>query len=355
MSKETEVLDGRGALEAFFSEETPAPPQEVVETGDIQTFFEEVTPTLQPPTEEVIIPPAQESSYSTFYTNLISDLIADGDWQDVAIELEEGAEPVNISEIKDITPELFRDLKEAQNQLKKEELESKYIDINGLSETDRKLIELKKKGEDITPLLQIQAQHVHPLKGLDLDDEKVHEWLVTEKYRAKGFPEPDIQLVIKRLKDEVSLDLEAKKIIEEVDSNFDAMVQDNLNKRNAEIAKNQEEQKLFRKNISEEYKKYSFKDSLTKSLVENASKADENGLTNTDRLYFQAKEKPELFAKLNLLLTDETAFNEFFGTKIKNQITSSTVNKIIKIHPKNTGAPAGSRKQENELEAFFNQ
>lgn len=208
MSQETTVLEG-GDLEAFFrGEEKPAeviaePEQKIDDFFSIEEkpIDNSIIPAASSKPKEEVIVPQPKSTFS--YKDLVAEFIADGDWENVAIELEEGGDPINISDLEDISPELFKDLKAAQNQLKKEELESKYVSTDGLTETDKKILEIKKKGGDITPLLQMQAQHVHPLSGLDLDDERVHESLVRQRLAHKGLHPKIVEAEISRLKEDL--------------------------------------------------------------------------------------------------------------------------------------------------------
>lgn len=351
----TKVLEGN-SLEAFFKGEEPTETPQQTAPQNIEEMFKEEE--LQEPAQ--VTEPQQETVISqqpqtNFYSDLVKELLEDGDWEDVAIQMEEGQDPINISDMTDITPEMFKELKAAQKELQKEDITNKYISVEGLSETDRKIVELMKKGGNVTPLLQIQAQHVHPLKDLDLDDERVQEYLVASKLRAKGLNEEIVQAEVRRLKTNLILDLEAKKNADEINIKFDEMVAADLNKRNAEIAKAEEDQKLFRKTMNETIKTYGLKDTLTKTLLDNSSKPDENGLTAADKLFFQAKENPELFAKVNFLLTDEKAFDEFYGTKVKNEVNIKTAQKIIRIHPKNNNTASTAPKAKSELEELFKQ
>ena len=76
-----------------------------------------------------------------------------------------------------------------------------------------------------------------------------------------------------------------------------------------------------------------------------ATKADENGLTKTDLLYFQAKENPELYTKINYLLNNSAEFEEFMGIKTKNKEQVKTFIKIATTEKKTTT----SAPQEEEL------
>ena len=352
-----EVLSGN-SLEAFFNDSYVEPTPQEEATPDIGNFFneeeapQEVTPSQTTPTE-VKTEPTTTTSTSSFYDNLVLEMINDGDWIDGEIELEDGS-AVMLSEMKNVTPELFKQIKESQKALKEEEFKSKYISVEGLDDTTKKMIELKKAGGDITPLLQAEAQYVHPLKGLDLDDDNVQMSLVAHKYRNMGLDEDIIQMKIEKLVKDSQLDLEAKKIITEVNNNFEAHVEAEKNKQ-LELRKQiEEEQKSFKKSVTESFRNFGLeKESLVKNLIDKTAKFDEYGLTEADKLYFESKKNPELHAKIAFLLSDEEAFSKFYSHKTKLETTKKDVRKILSINTK--ASTTSSATKQTPIDEFFNQ
>ena len=350
------VLEGN-SLEAFFSGTYKPVEETVEETPKIEDFFKDETPTdVTPAIKEDITPPVtnpQSSTTPSFYDSLVKEMIEDGDWIDGEIELEDGT-AVLLSEINNVTPDLFKQIKESQKAIKEEEFKSKYISVEGLDDTTKKMIELKKAGGDITSLLQAEAQYVHPLKGLDLDNDDVQAYLVAQKYMSMGLDQDIIQMKIEKLKKDSQLDLEAKKIIDEVNSNFDAHVESEKNKQLELRRQIDEEQKAFRKTISESFKNFGLeKETLIKNLIEKTAKFDENGLTEADKLYFESKKNPELHAKIAFLLSDEESFSKFYTQKAKLETKKDDVRKILQISPKSASSASG--KKQAPVEEFFNQ
>lgn len=348
----TEVIEGKDALQAFFAGEEPQleTPTEVVQE-DIATFLS--APTEEEPKEKPQ-PKAEEApKTSNFYNDLVKDFIEEGDWVDGDIEIEKDGEIVNvpISEL-DFTPELFKQVKELQKSKRQEDIDSKYISLEGIDDTTKKMIELKKAGGDISELIKAEAQFVHPLKGLDLNDERIQEGLVRQKLISLGLDDDIIDYKINKLKEGLVLDKEADKIIEEVNTNFDNFVEQRKQEQEEQLKVVQEEQKKFKKEVTDIYRKFELKDTLVKSLVENIAKTDEYGLSTVDRLFFDAKKQnPELFAKVSFLLSDEEKFNEFLGIKIKNDVKKETVRTIFKLNPKTATSAAVEKK--NALDEFF--
>lgn len=352
-----EVLSGN-SLEAFFNDSYVEPTPQEEATPDIGNFFneeetpQEITPSQTTPTE-VKTEPTTTTSTSSFYDNLVLEMINDGDWIDGEIELEDGS-AVMLSEMKNVTPELFKQIKESQKALKEEDFKSKYISVEGLDDTTKKMIELKKAGGDITPLLQAEAQYVHPLKGLDLDDDNVQMSLVAHKYRNMGLDEDIIQMKIEKLVKDSQLDLEAKKIITEVNNNFEAHVEAEKNKQ-LELRKQiEEEQKSFKKSVTESFRNFGLeKESLVKNLIDKTAKFDEYGLTEADKLYFESKKNPELHAKVAALLVDEETFNKVYTHKAKIETKKAETIKLLRVNPK--ASTTSSATKQTPIDEFFNQ
>jgi len=351
---QTAVLSG-DALQDFFNNPESALEQEAPKVElPIAEFFGEEPPAIQEPEKVVIPTPAPVQQVKTNqYIDQAKFLIEKGYWKDLDVEIEENGEKktVPISELE-ITPELFEQLDEAQKKEQKEEFASKYIDAEGVDETTKKLIELKKKGGDISELIQMDAEFVNPIKNLDLDSQEVQEYLVRQKYQSLGWKPNHIELEIAELKENLTLDSEALKIAEEVNSNFDKVVESKLQERTEAVEKQIAEQKVFQKSISSAYKDLNLKESLVKSLVENTAKFDEYGLANVDKVFFELKKDPEKFARIAFHILDEEGFNEFQGVKVKNKVTSEQVRKVITLTPR-TATSKEVRGGEDKLKEFF--
>jgi hypothetical protein len=365
MSTETQVLEGDALQDYFTKEEVSTGTTEEVPTS-LEEYFEnpedKPVSTTAPVVESKetkptpVAAPVVETK-TNIYSELIKEYIEDGDWEDGAIEIEDDKGEtitVNLLDLKDVTPEQFKQIKAGQKALKDEDFKKKYISSEGLDENTLKLIELKKAGGDTRELFQIQAELVNPLDRLDLNDERVHEYLVRQKLSANpDLDQYDIDSKISRLKANFTLDSEAKKIIEEVNTNFGVAIEEKQREFFESREKAQEEQKAFKKQMTQTYKDLKLNENIVKNLVENTAKYDEYGLTNVDKAFFEAKKNPELFAKIAYLILDEKGFNELQGVKIKNDVTKETIKTIFKISPKtsktNITAPDGT------LENYFEQ
>jgi hypothetical protein len=338
---ETKVLEG-DALMDFFNKENSGVEKEE-KSDSLEAHFEkqdtkeedtpETKPEVNSPKKETV-EKTVEAPKPSIYAELIKEYIEEGDWIDGAIEIEgEDGETiqVNLLDLKDVTPEQFRQIKAGQKALKEEEIKNKYISKEGIDENTLKILEIKRAGGDTRELFQMQAEVVNPLDNLDLDDERTHEYLVRQKLSVNpDLDQEDINIKVARMKANFTLDTEAKKIIAEVNSNFSAVIEQKKREHEEALQRAQEEQKEFRKKMTQTYKELKLSDNVVKNLVENTSKFDEYGLTNVDKAFFEAKKNPELFAKIAYLILDEKGFNEFQGVKIKNNVTKETIKTIFK-------------------------
>lgn len=360
---QTTVLEGN-SLEAFFTEA----PKETETLEDKNDLFNRVEPSKQIQTEEEEeeikqnippqTPPIQNQPNSYYYDNVVKDYIESGDWDDMVVETEVDGETVEkpLSEIENIDKDTFHQIRSEIKKLKDEEFNEKYISVEGLDETTKKMVELKRKGGDISSLIQAEVKHVHPLKGLDLDDEKVHEGLLRQKLTYQGIDEDVIHQTIAKYKKDLVLDKKASEIIEEINTNFDGYVEAESQRQLKEIEATKEKQKEFRKTMSETIKGLDIKEEkIVKSLLDSATKIDSEGLSQVDKAFFEAKQNPNLFAKITFLLTDEELYDKHMGVKIKNKANLDTVKKVLSLKKRSTSEKPKTIKKEKGLDAFFEQ
>lgn len=353
----TQVLDG-GALAAFFAGEepqvsTPAP------EATIEDFFkvegQEETPKA-PITEEKEVK-TQSAPKETVYTSKVKEYIEEGFFTDADIDIEgEDGEIVKValSELKDITPEMFSVIKEEQKRLKAEEIGEKYVSVEGLDERTKKMIELKKAGGDLTELIQEDIQYTNVLAGIDLDNEQVQENLVRQKLQSQGLKPKYIEAEIAEMKENLTLDVEAKVIVDNYNAYYDNLIEEKKKEQLSRIEAEKEQQKVFKKSLNDVYKGLKLPENISKVLLDNSTKVDEYGLTNTDKLYFDAKSDPETYAEISFFLNNKEKFKEFLGVKVKNETKLETIRKVISLSPKALKTSADTpNKKVSEVEEFF--
>lgn len=357
-NQKTQVLDINDLLKeaGIRTEEKPA--EEVVNTEELEAKllgddFKAPEPAKREIKEEPVNPPAS----STKYSEKLKELIELGLIEDVQINIgeEEGEEKVAfLSELEDLDKNSLEAIISNYKEAKDKELQEKYISTDGLDERTRKYIELKKNGGDPSQLIQEEIQYVNPWQQLDLDDEQVQEYIVRQKLSLNPeLDEEDIERKIAKFKNNLSLDTEAKKIYDEVQKNFDTKVEQTKKAQLEEIEKEKQYQKEFRKNISQELKTLIPNENVAKVILDNATKRDEHGLTNTDKLYFDAQKDPKLYSEIAFFLNNREKFYEAVGAKAKLKEAKKTVQTLFSINTKAVKEKRVETKKDDEAEKVF--
>lgn len=348
-------------LEDMFSADTTNVTEDVIE-DPLEAIFKEEEPKIEkeaevekPVTTEEIKeepkPKAPAKQNSNLYTDLIKDFIEEGDWEDGQIEID--GQPFILSELENVDKATFNKLKAGQKALKEEKNKDKYISTEGIDDTGKKLIELIKTGGDVSSILQYNSEVIHPLKDLDLSDLNVQRNVVYHKYKAQGLKDTVIRNIIKDLEAEFRLDEETAEAVEQINGSYNKMVEDKLEAKQQEEKARQESIAAFSKNLSTTYKGFELKDTIAKNLIASATNVDKSGWTKTDTLYFKAKEDPEFYSKINYMLNDPKAFEEFVGSKIKNKTAIDTMIKISSIEKKASSSAAEKPENNGNWEDFY--
>jgi hypothetical protein len=354
----TEVV----SLESLFAQEPTSQPV-VKEEVSIEDIFEvkpapEVTPPIQePPTPPVEPTPSVQVTEpiveNDTYSNKIKEWVSEGFFEDVDVEID--GELIPITELKNVTKEKFEEIKAAQKEYKEQQLKEKYVSVEGLDERTKKLIDLKKKGGDISQLIEQQVVYESPLSKIDLKNEADQENLVRMKLQSQGVNPKVIEAQIAVMKEDFTLDTEAEQIYNTLQKQFDDYVEAQTQAQLQEIENEKEKQKEFRKGVSGSLKTLGVNENLQKLFLDNATKTDENGLTNNDILYFESKNNPDLHAKLTFFLNNPEEFENFVKQKVEQKTKIDTVRTVLNLTPRATKtAPKKPEEEDNdELNNLF--
>jgi len=315
----------------------PTPPQENV--------VEVTTPPVITNTETTEV----ETKVSSDYSKRLKNLIKDGVIDNFAINYED--QEVFIEDIEDLTEEGYQEIIKGWKTAKKEEVDSKYISIEGLDEQTKKLIEIKKAGGDISEILRENVQAIDTLTQLkeNIDDEQVQINIVAHSYQQQGIKPAVIQAQIKALIDEGILESEANNIL---DSHLKVHSEAIETKRQFElqrVEKEKEDLKNLKKTLSSKYKELNLPDNLQKVLVENATKFDENKISNTDKLYFEASKDPERYAELNFFLNNPEEFKKYISSAQTTKTKIDTIKPLFTVNINKTNKPRTTANTVNEL------
>lgn len=316
-------------------EEQAAPPVESeVEEVEEEIEQEEVA---QPATEieEPVKPAApKESQSNSYYKDLARKFIEKGKWQEATVDTEDGE--VALSELEDIDEETFFAIQEQQDELAREDLNEKFISKEGLNDTALKIIELQKNGGDITEAMQVYKEYVHPLEGLDLDNERVQEYLVRMDLQKRGNDEDIIQTTIEKYKKNLTLDKKANEVIDFTNKAWDKYMEDQ-NLAAAETKNKKEEQhKEYIKTLKDSYKDLDLDNKLKNKFLQVASTRDENGEPEAVRIFREKLQDPKTANELLYFLLEPETYKKSIGAKenIKNNVETFRKINLVKSKDK---------------------
>jgi len=367
MEDGTQLLDLQG-LGEFLGVETPIIKEEPKVESEIKTVDDlfdkkEETLTEESPKTEPIKKEEQrqeevQAPKGSDYSELVKSLVEKGDWEDYAIKItnEQGEEEeVDILSLEHIDKELFLELKEAQEAEKKAELEKNYISKDGIDQYTEKLIEIAKQGGDLTQLIQTQASLINPvLKIKENRDEKSLIDLVAFKMQNLGYENDYINQKITKLLKEGTLDEEADKVINEIETNYNNHLEAtklHLSQQREQVEK---DRKDYRKTLSDKITAFNLKEHDKRKTLEVASKYDENGISEAEKLFYKIRqEDPERFLEVVMLLSDRDMYESVKYTKAKNEATVGTFKKILSIKARTNTAEKIPEKKEDSFETAF--
>lgn len=253
---------------------------------------------------------------SPAFLSLAKKYLEDGKWSDVVIDID--GKQVKLSEATDIDEETFFAIEEDQRAAQKEEIEKEYISVKDVDEDRKRLINIIKNGGDLKEIFQNEAALKKPFEGMDLTNEKqqtqILYWQLTKQ---QGLEPGEAEELVKKAVKELSLDSKVEKIVK--------FYQDAHEKNLADIEKNVAEErqkeeaaiKDYRKNLSSLYKADGISDSLSKRLVDAATKKDETGNLVVDSMYEKLMEDPKEARELIFFILERENFLKAKGATIK--------------------------------------
>lgn len=303
--------------------QTPEEVQEEVITAPIEEAK---------PKKEKVVPPVVQT---TPYTDKLKDYISAGFLEDSKITIGEGEEATDmfLSELENLDEDTFNAIITQYKEAKDKELKEKYISRDGLDERTEKYIELKKAGGDISKLVEAEIEYVNPLTTYDLENEVHQEELIRRDLTAQNLHPRVIEAQVQAFKEDMSLDLEAKKIAKRINEQFDTYLETKKQEQLTAIEADKEQQKVFRKNINEELKLLIADENIAKVILDNSTKRGEYGLTNTDQLFFEAQKDPKRYAEIAFFLNNREGFLKSVGAKASLKDKKETIKTLFTINP----------------------
>ena len=328
----------------------------------------EVAPTLQeqinqePPAQELEeVKIIEEAPKTSEYKKRISQLIEEGFLLDspISITNDKGEkESVFLSELKNVDKETYTALLTQYKEATEKENKEKYISTEGIDEVTKNLIEIRKAKGDITELIQNNVSAIdkwQSTKDSLTDNEQLQMQVVAWELKGKGLTDRVIDAQLQDYIDNLQLDTEAERI---VDENLSAHKGEIENKKNQIIQKAEEEkqnQRQVEKAVATIYKDKKLPEHLQKVFLKNATRFDENGMTNTEKLFFESQKTPEDLAEITFFLSDREAYKAWVSSTPVLKATTKGLTPLFEFNLKATRPAKQSAVTLNErFEEEFN-
>jgi len=292
-------------------------------------------------------------SEETNYDVLIKELVDLGEWDsDFVIPDDEGND-ILITDLKGIDKERFQEIKEAIKDFKDKEFKSKYVSVEGMTETQKSLINIIKSGdlEKAEELFKNPAQLEEPFKGYDSSNDTHNINVLAYHYKQQGFSDKKIQSLIKVAQEDLTLDTEAQAVVEQYREGYKNHLA-NIEKETEETRKQEEEsRKTYRKDLTTQYKEEGFPEPLVKKLVDATTKPDQDGELPVDKVYEQLMKDPKEAKEVALFLLNRQEYLNRVKAPVKKE---ADVNFLKKLNiARKTTATKNSQKEEDTPNNFF--
>lgn len=323
--------------------EEPTEEQEEEETTSTTEKKEEEKP--EPEKEEKTVKVETETSNNVF-ANLTKKYIEMGTWQNATVNID--GEEVALSDIENLDEETFLQIQKSQDELRNQDLKDKYINKEELDEISLNVVEISKRGGDISQVLKVKQQYIDPLENFDLDNEQHQEVLVREKYRIQGLSQDEIDVIVEKKKKDLTLDTEANQYASKLKASFQKILTDQVEKAKQEEQEKLEKTKTLKKSLREAISSKGFtSDSTLRALTD-------VGLNGIDDQIKSIKEDPEKLADLVLFLNKREEYLKAQFEKT-GKSEKDTVLRTLNIIPKQKEDKAGKQpeKKEEKSELVF--
>lgn len=289
--------------------------------------------------------PAAPTATSS-YSSILKYKLESGEWDDMVVDFGEGEK--KLSEIEDMDEGTFKDLQKAIAEEKKKDFDSKYLEVDGLDDTKKKLINIIKNGDldQVKDLFENPATLKEPFEGYDPDNDKHNEQVLRWFYISRGDSEEEAELLVKQAKQNLSLDNKAQQVVGAQRNAF----KEKLEKREAELLKEKQQEvdniKDFRKNLTSSLKEEGLTETLIRKFVDVATKKDSSGNLEIDTIYEETMKDPAKAKDLLYFMLDKENYLKKASTQARKETNLDTLKKINII----SSTSKTKQKQEEEVD-----
>lgn len=316
--------------------------EETIETTELD-FSEQEKEVEQ---KEVV---EEQPEESTFF-KLTKKLIDSGKWSDAEIEDEEG-NTVKLSEYKNLSEDEYFELLEQQKEAEKEEITSKYLKADDADEDKKRIANIVLNGGDLKEIFQSPEQLIKPFDeslGWDLDNEEHQYSIVYQQYLAQGLSKERAKLNADADLKELTLDTKAAEIVQYHQKSYSEKLQKIETDLVAEREAERERLKTYKTQLSKEYKEQKLPETLSKRLIDLATKENSEGELLIDEMYNKVMQDPKEAKEVILFLADREAYLKTKMLETKKEVELTTFKKFNLIKDKAKKAP-----QEEKTETEF--
>ena len=264
------------------------------------------------------------------YFDIVKDRLDSGEWEDVLIETEDGTEKL-LSELDNIDKDTFKNLERAIKDQKNEELKSKYIEVDGLDEVKKRLINIVKSGDlDLAKaLFQNPESLKEPFQGYDEDNDSHNTEVLAWYYQSiMGHSPSETRALVEASKKDLTLDLKAQKIVDYQRQQFYKSLENKEQELIAEQKEEVERIKEYRKGLASEFKQEGVSETLTRKFVDVATKKDENGAFEIDNIYEEWMNDPKKAKELIQFMLDKETYIKRVTSETKKNVQLENLKKI---------------------------
>lgn len=264
------------------------------------------------------------------YFDIIKDRLDSGEWEDVLVETEDGTEKL-LSELDSIDKETFKNLERAIKDQKNEDFKTKYVEVDGLDEVKKRLINIVKSGdlELAKALFENPESLKEPFQGYDEDNDEHNTDVLSWYYqKVMGHSGSEARALVEASKKDLTLDVKAQKIVDYQRQQF----YKGLENKEQELIENQKQEqdriKEYRKGLSLEFKEEGVSESLARKFVDVATKKDENGSFEIDNIYEEWMNDPKRAKELIQFMLDKETYIKKVTSETKKNVQLDNLKKI---------------------------
>jgi hypothetical protein len=280
------------------------------------------------------------SASSDIYKNTLKSMF--GESIDVLVQEDEEGNEVEVSlEEVEIDEDTFREIVKSKLDEIKEEASRDKISVKGISDFTRDLIEIDRNGGDINELIKVKESFSDPLDELDLSTEEGQIKAIYLRMLAGGQDEDTIRRLIKSYK----LDGDLEEVANKAEQELRGAMQQQVERAKQLAIENSEKRKSllksYKKDIKDNLSDFELNENIKNKIVQLATKEDENGRFEIDRIYYSYREDPKKAARLALFLLDEDEFiNQVTNQAVKNtKLNTAKKLKIVTGSARSTSGP----------------